>query len=351
MTYSVPTLKETIASVQSDIATRLSGADATPPRSMLYVLARVQAGANDDLNAYITDLARQIPWDNADDDLLIRWAAIWKIYRENPTGAAGPVNFSGTAGKIVPADTLLARADGIQYKLVADLVLTDGTGTGTVKCTSVGAVTTTDANTPLTLVSSVSGVSSNATVGSDGLGGGGDIESYDSVRARLLARVQDPPMGGSEADFIKWAKSVAGVTHVWVLPGWMGTGTVGITFMMDGRSNPIPLASDVALVQAAIDAERPVTGATFVFAPSPLPLNPVITLAPDSTAARTAVTAQLAALLASEATAKCCTLLLTHIQTAISTAAGVTDYTLASPTANVITVAGQISTLGTPTWD
>jgi uncharacterized phage protein gp47/JayE len=351
MSYTVPTLKETIQSHQGDIATRLSGADATPPRSVLGILARAVSGAVDELNGYIAWLATQIIYDTADDDLAIRWASIWRRYRNNPTAASGAVIFTGTSGTTVPADTLLSRSDGVQYQLDADVVLADGTGNGTVTCTSVGANTDCDAGSTLTLATSISGVAAAVTVGSDGLGGGADIETIDSLKSRLLERIQNPPMGGSEADFKSWAKdALTGITRVWVIPGWLGSGTVGLTFMMDDRAEPVPLAADVTVLQTAIDAERPVSCNTTVFVPTRKALDPVITLVPDSTTARTAVATQLATLLLNEGTAKGGTIYLSQIRTAIGAASGVTDYTLASPIADVTTAVGEIPVVGTITW-
>lgn len=351
MSYTVSTLKETIQNQQGDIATRLKGADATPPRSVLGILARVVAGGIDELNGYVAWLATQIIYDTADDDLAIRWASIWGLYRNNPTAAQGTVIFTGTSRKVVPVDTLLSRSDGVRYQLDADVVLADGCGSGAVTCTSVGADTDCDAGGALTLTTSISGVSSAVTVGNDGLGGGADIETIDSLKSRLLERIQNLPMGGAEADFKSWAKAaLTGITRVWVIADWLGAGTIGVTFMLDSRTDPVPLAADVAVVQTAIDEERPVACNTTVFIPTPKALNPVIKLVPDSTAARTAVETQLATLLLNEGTAKGGTLYLSQIRTAIGTAASITDYTLVSPLADVTTTAGEIPVVGTITW-
>jgi len=349
MPFSTPALADTISAIQADISTRLGGADATLPRGFLPALARAQGGAVDGLYGFIEYLGRQIPYDRADEDLLRRWAAIWGVLSTPPTAASGQGLFSGTSGSVVPAaNTLLTRDDGVQYALTADVVLAAGVGAGTLLCTSVGAATNLAGGTTLTLVSPVPGVSGTVTVGPAGLGGGADVEGVDSLRSRLLMRIQQPPMGGSAADFVRWVLAVPGVTRAWCLPSLMGAGTVGVTFMMDGRDNPIPLPADVAAVQAAVDAVRPVAAPTFYVAPVAVPLNPIIHLMPDSLAARAAVQARLTALLAIQApgaTAK-----LTHVQQAIGAAAGVDDYVLVSPIASLPVGATQIVTLGAITW-
>lgn len=348
MTYAVKTLSEIIAAIQADATTRLVGADVPAPRSVIGALVRAQAGAEDDLNGYITWLAKQIPWDTADADLLVRWASIWGVFRIAPSAASGVATVTGSG--LVAAGAAINRSDSVQYAVVADTTIS-GSGSVSVACLSVGATTNTGAGASMTFASPISGLASAVTVGPDGLSGGADIETVDALRARLLSRVREAPMGGSAADFKAWALSaLSGVTRVWVLSGWLGTGTVGVTFVLDGRADPIPAATDLAIVQAAIDAVRPVAAQTTVFAPSAVPLNPAITLIPDSLAARQAVSDQLTTLLASSGTAEGGTIPLSQIRTAIGTAAGVVDYVMASPAADVVTARGRLPVLGAITW-
>jgi uncharacterized phage protein gp47/JayE len=251
----------------------------------------------------------------------------------------------------------------LQYQLAADVTLASstGTGTGTVTCTSAGSVTDTAAGGTLSLASPVTGVSTTVTVGTAGLTGGADIETPEHLLERLEERIQETPQGGSDADYRRWALPL-GATRVWVYRWWQGTGTVGVTFMCDGRSNPIPQAADVAAVLAAINAARPVAAPTFVFAPTADPLNFTIHLNPDSTAIRTAVQAELASLIANQCTpggtytvngvpVSGGLLYLSQIRAAISAAAGETDYTMTAPSANIQEPAGSITTMGTITWD
>ena len=344
-TPDLPTISQSVASA---IATRLPGADATPPRSALGVLAKVLAGAVDGLYGAIQTVGSEIIYDTASADYLVRWASIWGLTQNPPTSATGLVTFTGS-GPTVPAGTILARADGVQYILAGTVTLTGNTGSGTVTCVSAGSVTNTAAGGTLTLTSPVSGIASTATVGSGGLSAGADLETTEALLGRLMLRLKQTPQGGSSADFVEWAMGVPGVTRVWVYPAWQGVGTVGVFFMCDGRSNPIPQAADVAAVQAAINAMAPVTCQTFVLAPTPVPLNFTIHLNPASPANQTAVQTQLASLIANQCVPGG-TLYLSHIWAAISAAAGEVDFTLASPTANVVSAAGSIGTMGAITW-
>lgn len=354
MPFTRPSITDLVTQQSTDLGAGLAGVDPLLRRSLAKVLARVNAGGLHGLYGELDYLARQLFPDTAEKDHLDRWASIWNVPREQPTAASGPVVFTGTATLIVPAGQVMTRSDGATFTVAADATLTGSpaTAAATVTATTPGSAGNTDAGSILTMQSPISGIASSATVGADGLGGGADQELDDSLRARLLDRIQQPPQGGASNDYVTWAKSVPGVTRVWVLPNWLGAGSVGVTFAMDGRADIIPLAADVANVQAAIDAPfcRPVTARVVVFAPTPAPLNPQIHLNPDSTAGRTAVTAELADLVARESTGAGGTLYLSQIREAIGAAAGVTDYTLENITADVVTPAGQLVVPGTPSW-
>ena len=57
-----------------------------------------------------------------------------------------------------------------------------------------------------------------------------------------------PPFGGNQFDYVRWAREVSGVTRAWCFPTWKGGGTVGVTFVMDNRSNIFPQPADVERV-------------------------------------------------------------------------------------------------------
>jgi uncharacterized phage protein gp47/JayE len=200
----------------------------------------------------------------------------------------------------------------------------------------------------LSLVSPIAGVSATALAGD--LVGGADLEDDDALRVRLLARIQNPPQGGAAADYIAWALQVPGVTRAWCYPEEMGIGTVTVRFVRDNDASPIPDAGEVAAVQTAIDAHRPVTAHVTVVAPTAAPLNfGIQALTPNTADVQAAVQAELQDLLLREAVPGG-TILLSHIRAAISAATNETDYVLLSPTANVTNPAGSMSTMGAITW-
>ena len=347
MTYTVPQLSDLISAAESDISSRFPGGDSRLPVNVLSVLARVLAGAADGLYGYIGAVSQNMFYDTCDEASLARYAAIWGVNRVLPVAGTGIAPFTGFGAVDIPAGTLLARSDGVQYQTTADCVLAGGAGTAPIICLSVGSSTNTAAGSTLTLVSPIAGVSSSVILAT-AITGGADVETIDHWRSRLIERVQNPPMGGCQTDYVEWALDVAGVTRAWAIPYWQGGGTVGVTFMMDLRANPIPLAGDVANVQAFIEPLRPAGAVVTYFAPTPNPVNFTIHLNPDSTVMRAAVMAQLQALITRESTPGG-TLLLTHQYAAIAAATGSGDFTLVGGS-NVVAGAGCINTFGGITW-
>jgi uncharacterized phage protein gp47/JayE len=349
--YPVPALADLISAVESDISTRLPGGDARLAANVLSVLARAQAGIANGLYGYISAVAANIPYDTCDEQTLARWASIWGVPRKLPTAASGtvPATGSATSNIDIPAGTLLARSDGVQYQTTADAILTGGAATLAIACLSVGSGTELAAGQTLSFVTPISGISSTVTVAT-AVVGGNDAETVEAWRGRLIARIQSPPMGGARSDYVAWALQVPGVTRAWAYASWMGGGTVGVTFMIDGRTDPVPLASDVAAVQAYIEPLRPAGAVVSYFAPTAQPLDLTIHLSPDSTAVRAAVQASIQSLISREC-GPGTTLLLTHLEGAILTAVGSGDFTLSAPTADVAVAPADIIVFGAITWN
>jgi uncharacterized phage protein gp47/JayE len=351
VTYPVPALQDVITAVESDISTRLPGGDSRLGVNVLSVLARAQAGVANGLYGYIAAVAGNIPYDTCDDQTLARWASIWGVPRKLPTAASGtvPATGSATTSVDIPAGTLLSRSDGVQYQTTVDATLAAGSATLPITCLSVGSGTNLPVGQTLSFVTPIAGVNSTVTVAA-AVTGGNDAETVEVWRGRLIARVQSPPMGGALSDYVAWALQVAGVTRAWAYASWMGAGTVGVTFMTDDRTDPIPLAADVAAVQSYIEPLRPAGAGVTYFAPTAQPLDLTIHLSPDSTALRSAVQANIQALITREC-APGSTLLLSHLEGAILAGIGSGDFTLTSPAADVAAAApADIITFGAITW-
>lgn len=349
MTFVRPTLSELVTRIGADVDGRLPGADSRLRRSVLDVLVRAEAGTAHGLYGALDFLARQLMPDTAEREYLDRWSTVWDVTRKAAAGARGAATLGGIAGAIVPAGSELARVDGVRFRTVDRAVLgLDGTVDVVVEAVDGGAASVTDAGTQLTFVSPVAGVRAVAILAS-GAAGGADEETDAALLARLLARIRQPPTGGSTADWVGWALEVPGVTRAWAYGGWMGAGTVGLAFVFDGRPDILPTPGDLATMEAYIAPRRPVAALPVIFAPIARPMNPLISIAPDTAEVRAAVVAELADFFRREAQPGG-TIYLSRLNEAISLATGEFDHALRSPAGNFVAQPGEIPMLGTVAW-
>lgn len=354
-TLERPTFSEILTRVQSDIDSRLDGADAHLRRSVLNVLSFVEAGTTHGLYGFIAYLSRQVFPDTAEAEFLNRWGVIWGVERLQAVAATGSVIFTGTNGALIPSGTELQRSDLARFTTTADATIASGTAVAPVVAEISGESGNTSQGSLLAFISPIPNVGSQATVQTGGLVGGVDVEDDDSYLERLLARIQQPPQGGSVQDYIIWAKEVPGVTNVWVRPLESGPGTVKVYFMMYDAypDDGIPQPADVTRVQEHIEEVKPVTAIVTVAAPIAVPLNFNIelTLNPGYVEAdvRDAVEASLKDMLRRDAEPGG-TINLSRITEAINLTEGVYASDLISPSSNVTVGATQISTMGAITW-
>lgn len=356
MAFERPTLPELIDRTKSDMESRLTsitGGGSLLRRAFARVVARVLAGGMHLVYGFLAFIAKQIIPDTAEGTYLRRWSNVWGVGAKTATYTTFNAVFTGTDGTSIPlADSSqLVRADGVLYAPLASAVISGGTATIAYQALDSGVTPNVEGGEILQLSQPIAGVSSSVTVSGTGIIDGVAAESDASLLSRLLDRIRRPPKGGSKNDYKQWTLEVAGVTRVWPYPLWLGDGTVGVTFTVDDDPGSIiPDPAKVAEVQAYIDddSRRPVTADVTVFAPTPAPLNFTIS-GIASAAVRQAVQAELVDLIRREAEPDS-TLLLSHIQEAISRAQGEVDHVLVSPTANVTTSPGVLTTMGTITW-
>lgn len=348
MPFERKTLAENVAEVEAGLASRLPGADTRLRRAVLAVLARVVGGVVFGLDAFIAFVARQILPDTAEGENLRRHCRIWRVPPKLEEAATGSVAFAGAAGPPMPAGALMQRGDGVQYESTAEAGIQGGKALVPVRAVVAGAAGNAAAGTVLSLVSPQEGFEFSGTVAAGGIAGGVDAEQDARLRPRLIARIQRPPRGGSYADWERWALEVPGVTRAWPKPGWMGRGTVGLCFVMDDAEDIIPDDIMLARVREHVTSRtaKPVTADVYEFAPTRKAVDYTIRgLNPSTDAVRQAVRDELADLHRREAEPGR-VLLLSHMRSAISTAAGEYDHALESPDKDVYCEKHEMPLLG-----
>jgi uncharacterized phage protein gp47/JayE len=337
--------------VRDDITAAISGA-VMLGNSVLRVVADANAGLAHLTLRYVDWLARQFLPDTAEAEWLDRHGDIWLTDADNTTGRKGPtfakgsVMLTGTQGFVVPIGTTGFSNGTVEYETTEQVVLGGGPTEVAVSALTPGtAGNMVDGD-------ALSGPSQFAltSVTVVSLDGGTDLEGDDDLRARVLLRIREPPMGGDKSDYEQWALAVPGVTRAWCAPLEMGMGTITIRFMMDdlrALEDGFPHDADVDNVRDYIDSVRPVAVKDrFVIAPERYELEVRITgLVDDSEAVRQRIAENITAMLQQRAKPGQ-TIYASWVSEAISQATGEDHHDLIFEDA-VMPTKGALAVLGT----
>jgi uncharacterized phage protein gp47/JayE len=298
MPWSTPTLKDVRKLARDNVTALVHGASMVP-NNVLRVMSDVMAGLARLVLEYIDWLSKQLLPDTAETEWLDRHGQIWLHNadgtkgRKLPAVASGSGLCTGIAGTVVPLGSELAsEALAAGYETLEQVILGTGTTAVTIRALDGGTAGNLDAGTTLQFVEPLDGLDGTVTVVT--MTGGTEEESDDDLRARVLLRIQEPPMGGDAIDYVQWALQVPGVTRAWAYPLEMGIGTVTVRFMMDMLrvdNDGFPFPEDVDAVAAYLDTVRPVAVKDFfVVAPIPYPVDMTITnLVNDDSSTRAAI--------------------------------------------------------------
>ena len=314
MAFIRPTVSEIYERIVADMESRLTGNVTILRRALLRILAVVFAGAVHILYGYLTFVGDEaLMIDQAPRDWLERHGFIWGVDRKAAAFATGTFTFSGTDTTVIPAGTRVARdSDGIEYATDALGTITGGVAHIAATAVEAGVAGNMTDPTDVSLVEPIAGITGVILNGD--FADGADEENDEDYRARILLRVQEPPAGGTAADFERWALEVAGVDKAWTFPITPSAGSVTVAYLGTAAS---------ATVEAYIEERMPVTtdlfiekltGSAFI-----LPFDMYIQIAPNTPEQRAAITASLEAHIAAVA-APGVNLLWSQIENAVSTA-------------------------------
>lgn len=307
MPWETPTLKQTRTLVRDMIRGALPGADANVPNSVLRVMSDNQGALCHLTLQYIDWLALQLIPDTAETEWLDRHGDIWLTNADGSTGrkvatlASGTATFTSDIGVsiLIPLGMQLATQE-ITYE-TTEQFLTSANGEptpGPIRALDPGKAGNQEPGTRLQLLTlvPVSGLNGQAIV--ESLDGGADEENDDDLRVRVLQRIRQPPMGGAQHDYVRWALAVPGVTRAWCAPLEMGIGTVTVRFLMDelrADNDGWPIYTDILTVTEYINTVRPVAVKDFwVLAPIKQHIDAYIKqLTPDTVDVRANIEASL----------------------------------------------------------
>lgn len=353
MPYNVPTLKQLINNGLIDIESSLDTVLAK--FGVEQALNAAVSGALRDLYDYQTWIVRQIiPTTESDDQTIIDAAQYEGITRKLASYASGQVTFSGTTS--IAIGQQMTTQDGASYTVTTSGTAVSGSIVVTVTADDAGVDYNLAVDSELTLVSTIAGINPTGVV-TTAISGGADIETIASVLERLLFRKRNPPMGGSLADYVAWCREVSGVTRAWSIDYYQGGSTVGYAFVFDDREDIIPTSTDITNMNAYIYRHQDPSTGQYVGRPGGIeaiyinltlkPLNPSLSITPDTAENRTAVETSMSNYI--QLLGPGDTLLLNSLRTAIGTVNAITDYDL-QLTANVTAEDSELHSLGTVNW-
>jgi len=263
MSFTRPTVEEIANRMINDLESKLQGNTSLLPIGLLRVILIVVAFAMYVLYGVLFRLSENLLPDKSDEEWTERHGFVWGAQRKAAAYAGGTVTFTGVNTTIIPAGTRVQSitSSGIEYETLLQVAISGTSINADVKAVEAGVDYNTD-EVILTLVSPITDIDDTVSVFT-AISGGLDQETIPAQQERILQRIQEPGLGGAEADYKRWALEVAGVTNAWVKPSYLGAGTCIVVI----APSSAPLA---ATVQTYIeDGRQPVTAnaliSTFVY--------------------------------------------------------------------------------------
>lgn len=321
----------------------LNSVDLELARSNTRALAFVEGAGLHGAYRYLRDfIARQAVPIFSSAEFLDGWLTTYGLVRKEPAAAVGLINGTGVATTVLATGTLAQDGQGRQYRVTADVAVAVG---GAVVASMIalvpGLASNAVAGLKLTLVSPVAGVDSAFTVGVAGLGGGADLETDAQAIYRLQQRLSNEPMGGSPADYARWALQIAGITRAFGVRNPAGPTSAGVIILADGNGAPgLPTAVQQRQVLDYIrDPQRGPPDELFVIIPTPVVKNWTIALTPDTAAIRAAVIAAVQDLFFREAVPGSA-IPHSHVKEVVSAVTGEVNHTITAP---VLTEGGSFT--------
>ena len=342
MTSIRPSLSDIVTRIQNDAQSRLTKDELS--RSDLNVFIRVIAGASHSIYQAIDYYKDQLFSDSAETSFLERRAGIFNIARKTASRAAGAVTFEFYNNAVdVSIGTLLKSSAGYQYKTTTSPT---SAGVANVRAVIAGSAYNLAADEVLSLVNSIEGVK-QATVTTE-LTGGTDAETDTELRARVLARTQEPPRQGTKADYVAWALEVDGVGYAWCYPKELGDGTVTVRIL--DTNGDFPNEALLTKCKEYITSKCSILATVYVESPIAQPCDITLSITPDTLAVRSTAETALKKLFKDEAIPGN-TIYLSHINACLSSVANETDHVITSPAADFVAKSNSyLLTLGNITW-
>ena len=160
--------------------------------------------------------------------------------------AEGILHVEGNIGLFIPAGTIFCTAatdqnSSVLFETDEDAVIEDGSVDIHITAVEAGKESNVIAGTVVLAEIPIDGIT--AITNPQALTGGADDEDDETYRARILEAYASETMNvGNNGDYVRWAKEVAGVGSVSIIPEWSGPGTVKLVII---DTNGDPASEDI----------------------------------------------------------------------------------------------------------
>lgn len=359
MAWSIRSIDEASAAIRGAFRRFLPGTDTALKNNFVTIAAKVLAGIAHEFELRMAWLVRQMFLETASEERWIRQhCASVGIYQRPASQATGQIVGEGSPSTTYPSGIRFVSGSDTYVSTAPSTSSSGGALTLTVVSESKGSRANRDGGGLLSLADPglYPDLSASFEVASAGLGGGADSEALEDLRQRGLERKRNPPGGGSLTDYERIATAVPGVAKAWAFRVASAPGMVVVHFLFSDRTNLIPEAGDVAVVQAAIDAKRLIrVDDSVAVAPTPHVVNFTITgLDDDTTDIRAAISAALRnvhlTLCRPSVTGDLFTVSRSWYSEAISGVTGEERHQLTLPSADITIPAGHFPVVGSVTY-
>lgn len=290
MAFDTPTLDETHEFLIALFGNLLANPD-TSQGSFNWLWLKTQAAAVTDNHAHIDATKNDLLPDTAPDDgMLDRWGTIRGVVRTTATPARKSAAYRvfGVPLTVVPALQQLNHVSGLLFQTAnSSIVGPTGYVDMDIVAISVGSATRLNAGELLTFNATPAGLQGQGQLQLAMDEAGTDTEDPGAYRARIISRFTDPPLGGTQVDYVQWALETAGLASAYCYPLRQGFGSVDLTALHAGSGTVrVMTAPEVAALQALIDGTlRPVSVRAFrVLSVTTLALDVELMITPDGQA-------------------------------------------------------------------
>lgn len=294
-------------------------------------------------------VGRQTFPQTAEGEYLDRHAGIRGLERGPAAFAAGKLRFTvsaaGEKAVSVPSGTACMTAAGVEFVTTAAAEIAAGSlfCDAPAQAVLAGAAGSVPAESVVYMEHAPQGV--EGVYNPSAFSGGADAENDESLRERVLASYRKLPNGANAAYYEEQTLAVPGVAAVSVIPKRRGVGTVDI--IITDATGPAG-AELISAVREKLSAQREICVSISVLAPAAVSVDVTASVTAesgcDAEAVRAAVSSAVAAYFTGERLGE--DVLRAKLGSIIYGVAGVKNYSLLSPSADVSVGADELPVLG-----